>query len=100
MWRYRKRSKAVFGVMALSGAGDVGLVGSFWCCARALWDAPLGPIPSLTEHFLLVPIGMVMQAVIPTPGGAGAGEWGYAALYVLFRAGEANGVLGSLLQRV
>ncbi len=100
MWMYRKRSKAVAQVMALSWVGHVGFVVSFWCCAQVLWDAPLGPIPSLSEHFLLVPIGMVMQAVIPTPGGAGAGEWGYAALYMLFRAGEANGVLGSLVQRM
>ena len=100
MWVYRKRSKAVAQVMALSWVGHVGFVVSFWCCAQALWDAPLGPIPSLSEHFLLVPIGMVMQALIPTPGGAGAGEWGFAALYLLFRAGEANGVLGSLVQRM
>ena len=100
MWIYRKRGGAVARVMALSWVGHVGFVASFYCCAQALWDAPLGPIPSLSEHFLLVPIGMVMQAVIPTPGGAGAGEWSYAALYLLFRAAEANGVLASLVQRM
>ena len=100
IWVYRKRGKAVAQVMALSWVGHVGFVVSFYCCARALWEAPLGPIPSLSEHFLLVPIGLVMQALIPTPGGAGAGEWSFAALYVLFHAGEANGVLGSLVQRL
>jgi hypothetical protein len=57
-------------------------------------------VPSLTQHFLLVPLGLVMQALVPTPGGAGGGEWGFAALFVLFRAAEANGVLASLVQRV
>ena len=97
---YRQRGGAVALVMGLSWVGHVGFVVSFWCCARALWDASLGPIPSLSEHFLLVPIGLVMQAVVPTPGGAGAGEWGFAALYLLFRAAEANGVLASLVQRI
>jgi hypothetical protein len=60
----------------------------------------MGTVPSLMEHFVLVPLGLVMQAIIPTPGGAGAGEWGFGALYVLFGASEAAGVLGSLVQRV
>jgi uncharacterized membrane protein YbhN (UPF0104 family) len=86
--------------MALTWVGQVGFVVSFWCCACALWSLELGPIPSLTQHFLLVPIGLTMQALVPTPGGAGGGEWGFAALYVLFRASEANGVLASLVQRI
>jgi uncharacterized membrane protein YbhN (UPF0104 family) len=85
--------------MALSWVCQAGHVVAFWCCASALWSAELGPIPSLAQHFLLVPIGLVMQALVPTPGGAGGGEWGFAALYVLFRASEANGVLASLVQR-
>src|SRR5205807_1024066 len=52
------------------------------------------------QHFLLVPIGATMQALVPTPGGAGAGEWGFAALYLLFHASEAAGVLASLVQRI
>ncbi|MFO0842240.1 MAG: lysylphosphatidylglycerol synthase transmembrane domain-containing protein [Gemmataceae bacterium] len=100
VWMYRKRQKAVAWVMALTWVGQVGFVVSFWCCACALWTPELGAVPSLTQHFLLVPIGLTMQALVPTPGGAGGGEWGFAALYVLFRASEANGVLASLMQRV
>lgn len=104
LWRsvrvYRQRQGAVARVMLLSWVCQVGFVCAFYCSAMALWSAELGPVPSLTQHFLLVPIGLVMQAVIPTPGGAGAGEWGFAALYLLFRAAEANGVLASLVIRV
>jgi uncharacterized membrane protein YbhN (UPF0104 family) len=100
VWMYRQRQAYVALVMGLSWVGQVGFVVAFFCCASALWSPELGPIPSLTQHFLLVPIGLVMQAVVPTPGGAGAGEWGFAALYLLFSAAEANGVLGSLVQRM
>ncbi|MFO0927902.1 MAG: lysylphosphatidylglycerol synthase transmembrane domain-containing protein [Gemmataceae bacterium] len=100
VWMYRQRQGAVARVMLLSWVGHVGFVVAFYCCARALWSPELGALPSLADHFLFVPIGMVMQALIPTPGGAGAGEWGFAALYLLFGAAEANGVLASLVQRV
>jgi hypothetical protein len=100
VWMYRRKQKSVAVVMALTWVAQVGFVVAFWCCACTLWSPELGPIPSLTQHFLLVPIGLTMQALVPTPGGAGGGEWGFAALYVLFRASEANGVLASLVQRM
>jgi uncharacterized protein (TIRG00374 family) len=100
VWMYRQKQATVAGVMMLSWVGQVGFVLSFYCGIRALWSADLGAIPALAQHFLLVPIGLVMQALIPTPGGAGGGEWGFAALYLLFNAAEANGVLASLVQRV
>src|SRR5947209_9626541 len=80
--------------------GHVGFVLAFYCGAHVLWSPELGPVPTLAQHFLLVPIGLTMQALVPTPGGAGGGEWGFGALYVLFRASEANGVLASLVVRV
>jgi uncharacterized membrane protein YbhN (UPF0104 family) len=104
MWRsactYRRRQGSVALVMGISWVGHVGVVLAFYCCANALWSPEMGAVPTLTQHFLLVPIGLVMQAIIPTPGGAGAGEWGFGALYLLFGAAAANGVLGSLVQRV
>ena len=99
-WMYRQRQASVAVALGLTWVGQVGFVTAFFCCASALWSPELGPMPTLIQHFLLVPIGLVMQALVPTPGGAGGGEWGFAALYVLFRAAEANGVLGSLVQRV
>jgi uncharacterized membrane protein YbhN (UPF0104 family) len=99
-WMYRRRQASIALVLVLSWVGQTGFVVAFYCCAKALWSEEMGAIPSLVQHFLLVPIGLVMQALIPTPGGAGGGEWGFAALYLLFGAAEANGVLGSLVQRV
>ncbi len=99
-WMYRRRQASVAAALGLTWIGQVGFVTAFYCCANALWSPALGPVPTLTQHFLLVPLGLVMQALVPTPGGAGGGEWGFAALYLLFRAAEANGVLGSLVQRI
>jgi uncharacterized membrane protein YbhN (UPF0104 family) len=100
VWMYRQRQLFVALSIVLTWVGQVGFVSSFYYCAYALWTPELGPVPTFVEHFLLVPIGFVMQALVPTPGGAGAGEWGFAALYVLFHAAEANGVLASLVQRM
>ncbi len=99
-WIYRKKPATVACVLALSWVGQVGFVLAFYLGIRALWSVDLGALPSLAQHFLLVPMGLVMQALIPTPGGAGGGEWGFAGLYMLFAAPEANGVLASLIQRV
>jgi uncharacterized protein (TIRG00374 family) len=98
VWMYRCRQRSVALVLAMAWVSHLGFVLAFYCSAHVLSPEP-DRIPTLWQHFLLVPIGLVMQALIPTPGGAGAGEWGFAALYVLFGAAEANGVLGSLVQR-
>jgi uncharacterized membrane protein YbhN (UPF0104 family) len=100
VWMYRCRQATVAAVMGLSWVGHVGFVFVFWCCANVLWSPELGEIPTLAEHFLLVPMGLVVQAVVPTPGGAGGGEWGFGGLYKLFQCSDVNGVLGSLTQRV
>jgi uncharacterized protein (TIRG00374 family) len=100
VWMYRRRQGSVAVVLVLTWVGQVGFVTAFYCFANVLWSPALGPVPSLIQHFLLVPIGLVMQALVPTPGGAGGGEWGFGALYLLFGAAEANGVLASLVQRV
>jgi uncharacterized membrane protein YbhN (UPF0104 family) len=99
-WMYRRRQGSVALALVLTWIGQIGFVSAFYCCANTLWSPELGPVPSLTQHFLLVPLGLVMQALVPTPGGAGGGEWGFAALFLLFRAAESNGVLGSLVQRI
>jgi uncharacterized protein (TIRG00374 family) len=101
VWMYRCRQRSVALALLLSWVAFVGLVGCFYCSARALWDGdPHHAIPTLAQHFLLVPVGMVIQSVPFFPGGAGIGELGYAFLYGLFGCDGANGVLGSLVQRV
>lgn len=99
-WMYRQRQGTVALSMLITWAGQIGFATSFYLGLLALWSPVMGGVPSFAQHLLLVPMGVVMQALIPTPGGAGGGEWGFGALYLLFRAAEANGVLASLVQRL
>jgi uncharacterized membrane protein YbhN (UPF0104 family) len=101
VWMYRCRPRAVFGVLMLSWVGHVGFVFLFYCSVLTLWQPDSGQaIPTLAQHFLIVPIGLVIQAAPFFPGGAGIGELGFGLLYEWLGCSEASGVLGSLVQRI
>ena len=98
VWIYRCRQRTVALAIGLSWIAHLGFLFTFFCCARTLFSA--GEVPSLGEHYVLLPIGMVIEAIPLFPGGAGIGELGYGGLYQLFGFAAANGVLMSLMQRV
>jgi uncharacterized protein (TIRG00374 family) len=97
VWMYHRRPGAVAVALLLSWVGFFGFIFSFYYGGLALSD---GDVPTLTQHFLLTPIGMVVQAAVPLPGGIGAGEYGFAKLYQWFGCPAANGVLASLVYRL
>jgi hypothetical protein len=87
--------------MAISWVGFVGFIAAFYCCARALWDGdPAVPLPTLTQHFLIVPMGLVIAAIPGFPGGAGIGELGFGFLYEWFGYLPGLGQMSTLLQRL
>jgi uncharacterized protein (TIRG00374 family) len=101
VWMYRRRQRSVALALLLAWIGNVTFIASFHCAAHTLWDAdPGNPIPSLMQHFLIVPVGMVILMVPLFPGGAGIGELGFGGLYAWFKCSAANGVLASLVARV
>jgi uncharacterized membrane protein YbhN (UPF0104 family) len=101
VWMYRCRQKSVALALLISWVGFIGFVGAFYCCARALWDGDLAqPVPSLLQHFLIVPMGLVIQAIPGSPGGAGIGELGFGILYQWFGYSAGLGQMSTLLQRV
>jgi uncharacterized protein (TIRG00374 family) len=100
VWMYRAQQWAVYLVMVLCWIGHAGFVLTFYFCVLTLWDPASEPIPHLTEHFLLVPIGLVIQAIPGLPGGIGLGELGFGALYEWFGSAAQMAVAGSLVQRV
>jgi uncharacterized membrane protein YbhN (UPF0104 family) len=101
VWMYRCRPRAVGTVLLLSWVGHVGFVFLFYWSVRTLWQPDSDErIPTLAQHFLIVPIGLVIQAAPFFPGGAGIGELGFGLLYQWLGCSEASGVLGSLVQRV
>jgi len=97
VWMYRRQRRAVVVTVLMSLVAHVGFVLGFHFAAQIFADpGDPGALPTLTEHFLIVPIGMVVKAVFPAPGGVGGGEYGYGQLYRLVDRPEAVGVLGSL----
>ena len=97
-WRYRCKPLVVMQSLLISWTGHVCLTLSFYCAAQVLRDDQ--SIPNLLEHFLIVPLGLVIQATPMFPGGAGIGEFGFGALYSWFGTDRAMGVLASLVQRL
>lgn len=98
VWMYRGKPKSVLFALVLSWIGHVGFVLTFYFSARTLSDVK--DIPALRDHFLIVPVGMVMNSIPVFPGGAGIGEAAYGWLYELLGSPPRSGILGSLCQRV
>ena len=100
VWMYRRRQGSVFIALFLSLIGFMGFIPAFYYSALTLGDAGAGSVPTLAQHFLFVPIGLVVQAAVPLPGGIGAGEYGFGKLFSWFGCPEPNGVLSSLVYRL
>jgi uncharacterized protein (TIRG00374 family) len=98
IWMYRNRRRSIALALGLSLIGHVCFVLTFYFSALTLYQA--NGIPTVQEHFMIVPVGMTFQASIPTPGGMGAGELGFGALYNLIHFPEGRGVMASIVQRV
>jgi uncharacterized protein (TIRG00374 family) len=99
IWMYRCRARSVYLVMLMAFVGFFGFVLTFYFCVRTLAE-PTQRLPTVQEHFLVIPIGLVIQALPGLPGGLGLGEWGFGEMYARMHCAEALGVLGSLVQRV
>ncbi len=98
VWMYRCRQRTVALALVLSWTAHLGFLLSYFWAAQTL--SPTAQVPTLAEHFIIVPIGMVIQAVPLFPGGAGISELGFGGLYQLVGYAAAAGVLMSLVQRI
>lgn len=99
-WLYHRRPGAVLWAMIVSLVGFVGFTLTYYYSALTFQEADQ-PLPSWQEHFLIVPIGMVIQAfIVFSPGGTGAGELGFGGLYKLINYNSEDGVLMSLTWRI
>lgn len=98
-WLYRKHPWAVAATLALSiGIHALNVLG--FHVASRVFAPPAADLPDLAAHFLIVPVGMAVQAFFPTPGGVGGSEYGFGKLYRLLGKPESLGVLASLAWRV
>jgi uncharacterized membrane protein YbhN (UPF0104 family) len=99
IWIYRQQPRVVGLTLLISFVGFVAFSFTFHFASRVLWDGQQ-QIPSLLEHFIIVPIGLLIQGVPLFPGGVGIGELGFGGLYQVLRYPPSLGILGSLVQRV
>jgi hypothetical protein len=84
VWMYRCKGRSIVVAMVFSLASQVCFVLAFLFASHVFRDPEQPPnIPSVTEHFLLIPIGTGIQALFPSPGGVGGGEWGFGKLFSL-----------------
>lgn len=95
VWIYRKRTPSLMVGLLYSIAGHSLNVFAFYFAALAFQPREAEPnLPSLIQHFVLVPAGMGFQAFIPTPGGMGAGEAAFAELYKSIGYARQGGIFG------
>jgi len=100
IWMYRCRGKSILIGLLLALLGHTGFVLTFYFAAQTFQQPGEMPdMPTLVEHYLIVPVGMAIESLFPAPGGVGGGEYGFGMLYVLLGKPEANGVLGALARR-
>lgn len=100
---YQSRPAAVVAAVVISLFGHLGLILSFYCCARALlpWS------PDLITHYFFMPPAETFGAFFPTPGGMGglegAVQWFYERLAPANVGGDvaaAGGLLATLAFRI
>jgi uncharacterized membrane protein YbhN (UPF0104 family) len=98
---YRNQWRWVIAALVLSLVGHCCFVLTYYFAAQAFLPRDeLGTIPSLAVHFLIVPVGMAVQGVVPIPGGLGVGEKTFETLYEWVGKDGANGVFMSFVYRV
>ncbi|HLW66086.1 MAG TPA: lysylphosphatidylglycerol synthase transmembrane domain-containing protein [Gemmataceae bacterium] len=97
VWMYRNRGLSILVALLLSWASHLCWVSQFYLCVLTFQPAGMpADMPSLAEHFLIVPMGMIAQGFIPLPGGIGGGEFVFGELYRVLGHPEAIGVSGSM----
>jgi hypothetical protein len=99
LWLYRSRRTAVVGAVLLAALGHASIPLDFYFASQIFSNSGVSEVPSLAEHFLIIPTGLLFQAFFPSPGGVGGGEYGFGQLYALVGKPVAQGVLGSLAVR-
>jgi uncharacterized membrane protein YbhN (UPF0104 family) len=101
IWIYRNKRLSIALALGLTVAAHVFFVAAFYFAAQMFRDPgePLH-IPTLSQHYLFVPICFASEAFIPLPGGIGAGEALFGWFYSLLGAPPANGILASLARRI
>lgn len=96
---YREQMPVLAGAFAVSILVHLLAVGAFYSLGRAL----PGDSPSLAEHFVIMPLAMVVGALPITPNGLGTFEVAVEQLFPILSAAKvpgSRGVIVSLIYRI
>jgi hypothetical protein len=96
---YKSKIGVLLMATLLAVVGHLGFVICFYLAAQAIPP----PVPTLEQHLMLVPVGLIVESVPLTPGNLGVGELTYQSLYALVDStGEFkdNGAAAKLAHRL
>ena len=94
---YRHRPRAVLLVVGLNAVIHTGMILAFHLAVRVY---PNPDPATLAEHFVIAPIGYIVQAGIPLPGGVGGAEAAFGLLYEMLGRPDQTGLVGRFTLRV
>jgi uncharacterized membrane protein YbhN (UPF0104 family) len=101
IWIYRCQGPAVGAAIGLSMLSHTCFTFAVFLSAHVFLEAGQPEqIPSLAQHFLIVPVASACEAFFPAPGGLGAGEGLYGWFYETLGALAATGVAAALAKRI
>lgn len=98
--QYGQRPRIVLQGIVLSAFAHTLMMLSFHYAVRVFPPDDINKLASLPEHFVILPIGYIFQALVPLPGGLGFSELSFGGLYELIGRGPAEGVAGRLSLRL
>jgi uncharacterized membrane protein YbhN (UPF0104 family) len=100
-WLYRCKGGSIALAVVLAIFNHTCLVIAFFFAAHVFQTPGAeADIPTLSQHFLLVPLAQAIQTLPLSPGGVGVGEFVYGKLYELLGYAESSGVLAALAFRL
>lgn len=106
VWQYRQRSGTVLACLGLSAITHTCYVLIFHFAVQVFAEPDpavpgrLKDVATFAEHVTVAPIGYIMEALFPAPGGVGGGEAVFGWLYTLLGKPVSVGVAGRLTMRM
>ena len=100
--RYRQRPKAILVGIGLSAVSHTLMMLLFHFAVQVFPPEDPTKLGTFAEHIVIGPIGFIVQALLPIPGGIGVAEFSFGGLYELIRPGGGRvvGLTGRLAIRV
>ena len=100
--RYRQRPMAILVGIGLSAVSHTFMMVLFHFAVQVFPPEDSTKLGTFAEHIVIGPIGFIVQALLPIPGGIGVAEFSFGGLYELIRPGGGRvvGLTGRLAIRV